>query len=112
MLKEGYKENLFTSAVRKYPVEMPYKMDETYIFQMEIPEGYVVDEMPKSAKVSLNDNEGFFEYMIARSDKEISLRSRIKLDKATFLPEDYESLRNFFDHIVKKHAEQIVFKKK
>ena len=91
---------------------MPYQMDETYNFQIEIPEGYIVDEIPKSAKVSLNDGEGHFEYLISKSDNIIMLRTRIKLEKATFLPEDYESLRNFFDYIIKKHAEQIVFKKK
>lgn len=112
MLKEGYKENFFTAAERRYPVEMPYKMDETYNFQIEIPAGYVVDEMPKSAKVSLNDGEGYFEYLISKSADEVLLRSRIKLEKATFSPEDYDTLRNFFDYIVKKHAEQIVFKKK
>ncbi len=112
MLKEGYKENFFTAAERKYPVEMPFKMDETYNFQMAIPQGYVVDELPKSAKVSLNDGEGYFEYLISKTEEGVLLRSRIMLEKATFLPEDYETLRNFFDYIVKKHAEQIVFKKK
>jgi hypothetical protein len=112
MIKEGYKENLFTSAERKYPVEMPYQVDETYNFQMEIPPGFVIDELPKSAKVALNDGEGYFEYLVSKSENGIILRSRIKLNKATFLPEDYETLRNFFDYIVKKHAEQIVFKKK
>ncbi|MBC7422681.1 MAG: DUF3858 domain-containing protein [Ferruginibacter sp.] len=112
MMKEGYSENFFKSAERKYPVEMPYQMDETYIFQIEVPEGYVVDELPKSAKVSLNDGDGFFEYLIEKSDNQINLRTRVKLDKATFAPEDYESLRSFFDYVVKKHAEQIVFKKK
>lgn len=112
MLKEGYKENFFTAAERRYPVEMPYMMDETYNFQMEIPKGYMVDELPKSAKVSLNDGEGFFEYLISKTDETVLLRSRVKLEKATFMPEDYETLRSFFDFVVKKHAEQIVFKKK
>jgi len=112
MINEGYKENFFTSAERKYPVEMPYQMDETYNFQIEIPLGYVVDEMPKSAKVTLNDGEGFFEYLIAKSGNDITLHTTIKLNKATFFPEDYETLRDFFAHVVKKHAEQIVFKKK
>ena len=112
MINEGYHENIFKAAERKYPVEMPYRMDETYTFQIEIPEGFVIDELPKSAKVLLNEGEGAFEYLISRSDKEISLRSHIVLNKAVFFPDDYETLRNFFDYIVKKDAEQIVFKKK
>lgn len=112
MMAEGYKDNLFKSAERTYPVQMPFAMDEIYILNMEIPAGYEVDEIPKSAKVNMNDDEGSFEYMISKTPTNVMLRSRVKLNKANFLPEDYESLRGFFDYVVKKHAEQIVFKKK
>ncbi len=109
---ESLKENPFKAAERKYPVEMPYAMDETYVFNMEIPEGYVVDEIPKSAKVLFNDDEGFFEYLVAKGDDVIQLRTRMKLNKANFKPEDYSVLRDFFGYVVKKESEQIVFKKK
>lgn len=112
MMAEGYKENPFTSADRKYPVEMPYAIDELYILNMEIPNGYIVDELPKSAKVAFNTDEGWFEYLIQKSDNAIQLRTRVKLSKATFLPEDYNGLRDFFAFIVKKQNEQVVFKKK
>ncbi len=87
-------------------------MDETYTMTMEIPKGYVVDELPKSARVSYNTNEGFFEYLIQKNEDMVQFRTRIKLNKATFKPEDYASLREFFGYIVKKQSEQIVFKKK
>jgi hypothetical protein len=112
MLSEGYKNNYFKSAERAYPVEMPYTMDETYVMNMIIPNGYEVDELPKSTRVALNENEGSFEYIIQKQDNLVQMRSRIQLKKANFFAEDYEGLRNFFDHVVKKHSEQIVFKKK
>lgn len=95
MLKEGYKENIFAATTRKYPVEMPYLMDETYNLVLEIPAGYTIDEMPKSERVNLNDGDGMFEYIISKSDDFINLTTRIKLNKATFPPEDYESIRSF-----------------
>lgn len=107
-----YKDNPFSAAVRNYPVEMPYKMDETFILQMDLPKGYVVDELPKSAKVKLNDDEGFFEYLIAADKEMIQLRTRMVLLKTSFPPDDYDRLREFFSYIVKKQAEQIVLKKK
>jgi hypothetical protein len=112
LLEEGYKENPFRAADRKYPVEMPYGFDETYILNMEIPEGYVVDEMPKSTKVTFNEDEGFFEYLITKDADGIQFRSRVSLKKANYKPEDYATLRDFFAFIVKKQGEQIVFKKK
>jgi Domain of Unknown Function with PDB structure (DUF3857) len=110
---EGYKENPFKSAERVYPVEMPYAMDETFNLQLEVPNGYVVDELPKSLIVKLNEqDDGMFEYRISQSGGNISLRSRIRFKRSFFMPDEYETLREFFNLIVKKQAEQIVFKKK
>ena len=113
MFGEGYKENPFKSQQRSYPVEMPYTIDETYILTLEVPEGYVVDELPKQLAVKLNEQgDGRFEYRITQSGNVISLRSQIKLNRTYFLPEEYNQLREFFNLVVKKHNEQIVFKKK
>ena len=113
MFAEGYKKNPFKSEERLYPVEMPYTMDETFILNMEIPAGYEVDELPKQM-LAKYDEEGtsFFEYRIQKSDNMISLRSRIKLVRAYYEPDEYAGLREFFNLVVKKHNEQIVFKKK
>ncbi|MBS1605483.1 MAG: DUF3857 domain-containing protein [Bacteroidetes bacterium] len=112
MLSEGYKENPFKAAERFYPVEMPYAMDETYILNMELPEGYEVDELPKPARVSYNGDEGMFEYLIQKDESRIQFRARLILAKANYKREDYGSLRDFFSFVVKKEGEQIVFKKK
>jgi hypothetical protein len=111
MIKEGLKENYFKALERTYPIEFPFKMNEMYNINIEIPEGYTVDEMPKSTRVLLNDKEGSFEYIMTKSGNYISLRSQIKINKTFFSSEDYESIKGFFDFVVKKHAEQIVFKK-
>lgn len=107
-----FKENPLKSANRKYPVEMPYATDEVYVLNMDIPLGYTIDEIPNSERVRLNNDEGFFEYVVDKDETSIQLRSRVKLSKATFNPEEYEALRNFFAYVLKKQSEQIVFKKK
>jgi Domain of Unknown Function with PDB structure (DUF3857)/Domain of Unknown Function with PDB structure (DUF3858)/Transglutaminase-like superfamily len=111
MLGEAYKENPFKAAERQYPVEIPFAMDETYTLNMEIPKGYAVDELPKSAKVLFNTDEGFFEYLIVKDNERVQFRCRLKLKKANYKREDYSTLRDFFGFVVKKESEQIVFKK-
>jgi hypothetical protein len=110
---EGWKKNSFNSLTRNYPVEMPFTMDETYNLSMEIPAGYEVDELPKQILLKFDEvGSSFFEYRISNSGGRISFRSRVKLIKALFMPDDYQVLREFFARIVSKHSEQIVFKKK
>lgn len=113
MFGERWKNNPFKSAERFYPVEMPYTMDETFLLTMEVPAGYTVDELPKQIIAKLDENESaYFEYRITLSGTTISLRSRLKTTRTMFAPEEYEGLREFFNLIVNKQNEQIVFKKK
>jgi Domain of Unknown Function with PDB structure (DUF3857)/Transglutaminase-like superfamily len=112
LLADSYLKNPFQDQERKYPVEMPYTVDDSYTLNMEIPAGYLVEELPKSVKVNLNGKEGAFEYLLAADAMNIQLHVRVQLDRARFPPEDYASLRDFFAFIVKKEAEQIVLKKK
>lgn len=111
MFSEITTKNPFSAAERKYPVEMPFKVSENYILNMDIPKGYKVDEIPKSARVKLNENDGMFEYLITATDQKIMLNCRIDLKKANFAAEDYQSLREFFGYVTKKQSEQIVLKK-
>jgi hypothetical protein len=110
---EATKDNPFKSAERYYPVEMPYTMDETYILTLQVPDGYVVDELPKQLVAKMDEQgSAMFEYRLSQSASTISLRSRIMINRTLFLPDEYPLLREFFNLIVKKQAEQIVFKKK
>ncbi|WP_300601540.1 DUF3857 domain-containing protein [Niabella sp.] len=111
MFGEAVKSNPFVSAERKYPVEMPFTMYQVFVLNMELPKGYEVEELPKSTRVMLNDNEGMFEYLISSSGGRIMLQSKIDIRKTTFQAEDYQTLRDFFGHIAKKHGEQVVLKK-
>jgi Domain of Unknown Function with PDB structure (DUF3858)/Domain of Unknown Function with PDB structure (DUF3857) len=105
-------KNPFTGTKRKYPVELPYPIDEVYELTMDIPKGYNVDELPKPVRVNLNATDGFFEYRIQKDEYVIQLRTHINVSQTLFAPEDYQSLRDFFAYVIKKESEQIVFKKK
>lgn len=111
MLTQQLKKNPFGDTTRLYPVMLKYCADETYVLNIEVPKGYVVDALPKSTRVKLNENDGVFEYIIQQSGNRIQLRSTVQLKKANFSRDDYQNLRNFFAYIVKKQAEVIVLKK-
>ena len=111
MFGEQYKTNPFKAMERHYPVEIPYLIDETYLLTMDIPNGYQVDELPKSARVAYNENEGQFEYLFQKGENNLQMRVHLKLNKAFFPVDEYGTLRDFFAFVVKKENEQVVFKK-
>ena len=111
MLGEAIKKNPFAAAERYYPVEMPYTKNDIYTLTMDIPKGYKVDELPKSARIMLNEDEGMFEYLISADETTVQMRCKLIIKKTFFPNEDYQTLRDFYGYIVTKEAEQIVFKK-
>jgi hypothetical protein len=107
------KENPFKNPERKFPVDFGALIEETFIATYTIPQGYIVEEMPKSARIGLPDDGGKFTYIVGVSEEgKISISSKVALKKTMYFAEEYEVLRKFYDQIVQKHAEQIVLKKK
>ena len=111
MLGEAIRKNPFASAERFYPVEMPFTKKSTFTLNMEIPRGYKVEELPKSTRVSLNEDQGMFSYIINSDGKYIQFNCDLHIKKTIFPNEDYQTLREFYAFVAKKQAEQIVFKK-
>jgi len=112
-LGERYRQNPFKSADRKFMVEIPYKINDLYTLNLEIPDGYLVDEMPKPVRLLLNkNNDGVFEYNISQSGGTLTMNYKLELNKAIFYQAEYNLLREFFAQLVAKLDEQVVFKKK
>jgi hypothetical protein len=49
--------------------------------------------------------------MVIVDGNKISLRSQLSINKPIFYQAEYANLKDFFDKIVAKHAQQIVLKK-
>lgn len=111
MLNERKEENPFKIEDRKYPVDYGYLMDETYILNMEIPDGYEVDDLPEDMRLSMPDNSAAFTYQLTVMGKKIQVMSKFQINKTLFPYTDYQFLKSFYDEVVKKHSEQIVLKK-
>jgi hypothetical protein len=111
ILHERFNNNPFNAAIRHYPVEMPFCIDNTYMLNMEVPKGYSVDQLPKSTSVKLEDSTGLFTYDIRSDGKMIRFRTRLQIRKAYYSLDEYQGLRDFFSFIVGKEQEPIVLKK-
>jgi transglutaminase-like putative cysteine protease len=111
MLYERTKDNPFNLEDRKFPVDFAYPFQEIFKSVIEFPEKYVLDKLPKSEAFALPNNDGAFAiYYIVEGNK-IAVRSKISINKPVFSSEEYYILREFYKNIVRKQAEQIVFKK-
>ena len=105
------KENPFKVTERKYPVDFATPMETTYLSTFTLPAGYKVEESPKNLLLSLPENAGRFMFTVAVNGNTVQVVSKITIRKPVFYAEEYAALREFYNQIVSKHAEQIVLKK-
>ncbi|QHL88275.1 DUF3857 domain-containing protein [Nibribacter ruber] len=112
MLLKAREENPFKHTERKYPVDFGHGSEEVYVCNFTIPEGYVVEEMPKGVIMALPENGGKFTYMLQQNGNKVQVMSKVTISRPIFYVQEYEALKQFYAQIVAKHAEQIVLKKK
>lgn len=106
-----YSENPFHHEKREYPVDFGSSFDRVYMIKLTIPEGYKVDELPKAKILVLPDNAGKYMYNVLQSGNMISITSILNISKPIFTQLEYPDLREFYNQVVAKEAEQIVLKK-
>lgn len=105
------KENPFTSATRDYPVEFNYPTVKSSTVKLTIPQGYMVESLPKSLKVRLPDGSARFTCNVGQQGNVITMTSVVTTTRTLYTPEEYADLKSFFQTVVDKELEKIVLKK-
>lgn len=112
MFYHRIRENPFIMNSRKYPVDYGYNIEQTITSSIEIPENYIVSELPATVRLKLPENAASLTYIVNQSGNIINVKSVFSINKIMFLPSEYSSLKEFYDQVIKKHSEPIILKRK
>jgi hypothetical protein len=104
--------NPFKLDNRVYPVDYGSMIENVYMCKLTIPDGYVIDEMPKSKVLMLPENAAKFMYNVGQNGNTINITSQFLINKNIFVQTEYPDLKEFYNQVVAKQTEQIVLKKK
>lgn len=104
--------NPFKKMARTFVIDFGVPVEEIITVSMAIPAGFVVEELPKNAALSLPNNAGRFLYAAQTSGNTVQVTSRLVIRNTLFEPEQYDVLRAFYDQIIAKHGELVVITKK
>ncbi len=104
-------ESPFKSLQRSYPVDFPYPVKMNYVLNLQLPPGYDVEELPEAARIVLPNEGGKISFSCAKSSPQlVQVRLTMNLSQATFMPQEYATLRKFFDLAAEKTQMQLVLK--
>jgi hypothetical protein len=105
------KQNPFKEATRIYPVDYGAATEQVYMCKIIVPDGFKVDELPQSKVLALPQNAGRYMYNITQTGNVINLTSIFTINRSIFTQAEYPNLREFYNQVVAKQAEQVVLKK-
>jgi len=104
-------ETPFKQQVREYPVDFTFPYQDRYSINIEIPEGYAVESLPKSVSMAMEQNIGSFKYNVASQNNHVQLSVSYDINFANISQDYYQTLRDFFAKMIEKQNEKVVLKK-
>jgi hypothetical protein len=106
------KSNPFQSENRKFPVDFNFPFKDSFSLTIKIPEGYEVEFLPEQIAMSMIDNLGSFKFNSSATASQIQIAVTFNVNTFNIPVENYGALREFYEMMLKKHAEKIVLRKK
>ncbi len=103
--------NPFRIEERLFPVDFVYPHKRHFEIIVEIPEGYEVEELPRGTSTNLSGRSAGFVSRYIVNENNIEITFEININKAVFLPDEYNDLRQLYSQIVEEQARQIVLKR-
>ncbi len=104
-------ENPFKQDKRELPIEFIVPFKNNYMFNLVLPDGYVVDELPESINVSTPDKSAILKYVVRVTGNRIQLSHVWQVKKSYYTADKFGELKEFYALLVSKQNEQIVLKK-
>jgi hypothetical protein len=105
-------KNPFTSDKREYPIEFGMKLERVFVCSIEIPEGLIIKEIPRSISLVLPNSMAKCSINLGVLGNRIQVTSIFQINKEIFNSEEYLPLRDFYNKIMAKKSEYIVLQKK
>lgn len=104
-------ENPLTEEERTLPIEFPYIYTENLASVITLPEGYVVEELPKSLMIKSEDGKLSCVIASTSDGSTLSSRCQMQVGRLFFTPKEYPFVKSFLDEVYKRLQDVIVIKK-
>lgn len=111
MLFPHITKNPFTLKERMFPVEFSYPYQFRILCSLRMPEGYRVEEVPKSLKLNMSEDACKCLYVIDPKENMIVVSYTFTMNRTLYSQQEYADLKNVWEMLVAKNTEQIVLKK-
>lgn len=104
-------QNPFKQETREYPIDYGFPFIEKYNISIDVPKGYTVETLPKSAQLNMEENIGGFKFIVSSSENKIQLSISHQINTPIVPSEYYSMIKDYYQGMIAKETEKIVLKK-
>ncbi len=92
---------------RKYPIDFGASSTKVKKVTLEIPEGYIIEEMPKNKKIVTEDKEVEYQYVFEQKGNKLEITSTTKIASADYPKEYYPAFKQIWG-VASKQENQVI----
>lgn len=109
-----YKQNhdFDQSEPRKSPIELLTGYDKIKKVTVNIPDGYVFENVPKSKKFRTEDNAISYLYDVTQEGNKLTIETTVTVEDPVYPKEYYPAFKQIFDNITKMEGQVVTVVKK
>lgn len=104
-------ENPFVAETRALPIDYPIRESQSQSINITLPEGYVVEELPKPVNIVSPDQSIRFKVQMTVNGRQLITRCTYKIDKLFFAAHEYPDMKAMYAEIAKYNTQMVVLKK-
>ncbi|KQX15177.1 DUF3857 domain-containing protein [Flavobacterium sp. Root420] len=104
-------KNPFTQEKRQMGIYFGYPTQEKFNLNLDIPEGYNVESMPKPVRISTEDKAITYTFNISNEGNKIQISCLKEINNSIFAADEYTGLKDIFQKMLASQNEKIVLKK-
>jgi len=95
------------TEVRKYPIDFGSPITKVKKVILEIPDGYVIEEMPKEKKIVTEDKEIAYTYSVQQKGNKLEVTTTTKVNSSDYPKEYYPAFKQIWG-VASKFENQVI----
>ena len=104
-------KNPFNLDERTYPVDMGTAREERVVITVKLPAGYTLKSKPDDYNLALENKGGRYLTQTQLNGDTFTFSQLLALNQATYVPESYFALKEFFSRIIQQEKIDVVLHK-
>ena len=101
----------FKQEEREYPIDYGFPFVEKYNISIDIPQGYIIETLPKSTQLNMENEIGGFKFITNTNGNKIQLTVSHQINTPIVSSEHYSMLKEYYQGMIAKETEKIILKK-